>query len=94
MPFIKPFITALRFNATIGDGTGTGATFAIPATAFLDDSGNTVTTFPSSFAYYNLYINGVIQPGNASTISTTSLTIPDGDTLNPAIPVVVEMVVN
>ena len=68
MPIIKPFMTALRFHATIGDGTGAGATFAIPADAFLDDSGNAVTAFPASFAYYNLYINGMIQPGNTSSI--------------------------
>ncbi len=94
MPIIKPFMTALRFHATIGDGTGAGATFAIPADAFLDDSGNAVTAFPASFAYYNLYINGMIQPGNTSTLTTTEITIPDGDILNPLTPVIVEVVVN
>ncbi|OJF17777.1 MAG: hypothetical protein A6D91_09940 [Bacillaceae bacterium G1] len=94
MPFIKPFIASARFYATIGDGTGTGATFAIPATAFVDDEGNAVTAFPTSYAYYNLYINAMLQLSNASTLSASEITIPDGDTLHPATPVVVEIVVN
>ncbi|TRY25244.1 DUF4183 domain-containing protein [Brevibacillus sp. LEMMJ03] len=94
MPIIKPFMTSLRFTSTIGAGTGTGATFAIAATAFNDDAGAAATAFPSSFAFYNLYINGVLQPGNTSTVTTTSITIPDGDAENPATPVIVEFVVN
>ncbi|MDT3416426.1 MULTISPECIES: DUF4183 domain-containing protein [Brevibacillus] len=94
MPIIKPFMTSLRFTSTIGAGTGTGATFAIAATAFNDDTGAAATAFPSSFAFYNLYINGVLQPGNTSTVTTTSITIPDGDAENPATPVIVEFVVN
>ena len=35
MPLVTPFQNSLRFAATIGDGTGTGATFAIAATALL-----------------------------------------------------------
>lgn len=94
MPIIKPFMTSLRFNATIGAGTGTGATFAIAATEFSTDAGTAATAFPSTFAFYNLYINGVLQPGNISTVSTTTITIPDGDAENPATPVLVEFVVN
>lgn len=94
MPIIKPFMTSLRFYSTIGAGTGTGATFAIAATAFNDDEGVAATAFPSTFAYYNLYINGVLQPGNTSTISTTTITIPDGDAENGGTPVIVEFVIN
>jgi len=32
MPIIKPFMASRKFTATIGDGTGTGETFAIAAT--------------------------------------------------------------
>ncbi|WNC14105.1 DUF4183 domain-containing protein [Brevibacillus brevis] len=94
MAIIKPFITSARFNSTIGLGTGTGATFAIAATAFNTDAGTAATAFPSTFAYYNLYVNGVLQPGNTSTITTTAITIPDGDAENGGTPVCVEFVIN
>ncbi|MED4783967.1 DUF4183 domain-containing protein [Brevibacillus choshinensis] len=94
MPIIKPFVTSLRFNSTMGTGTGTGATFAIAATAFDNDAGTAATAFPSSFAYCNLYINGVLQQGSTSTITTTTITIPDGDAENGGTPVTVEFVVN
>ncbi|MFP3392088.1 DUF4183 domain-containing protein [Brevibacillus sp. SIMBA_040] len=94
MPIIKPFITSVRFNSTMGTGTGTGATFAIAATAFNNDAGAAATAFPSTFAYYNLYINGVLQQGNTSTVTTTTITIPDGDAENGGTPVTIEFVVN
>jgi len=94
MPIVKPFMASRKFTATIGDGTGTGATFAIAATTFTDDTGAAATAFPSSFAYYVLYLNGLLQTADVSTLTTTTITIPDGNTLDPATPVVVEVVVN
>lgn len=83
-----------KFTATIGDGTGTGATFAITATSFIDDTGAAATAFPASYAFYVLYLNALVQTADVSTLTTTTITIPDGDTLDPATPVVVEVVVN
>ncbi|MCM3145008.1 DUF4183 domain-containing protein [Brevibacillus sp. MER 51] len=94
MPIVKPYLTSLRFTSTMGAGTGTGATFAIAATAFTTDAGAAATAFPGSFAFYNLYINGVLQAGNTSTITATAITIPDGDVENGGTPIVVEFVVN
>ncbi|MGG1368327.1 DUF4183 domain-containing protein [Priestia megaterium] len=94
MPIIKPFMASRKFTATIGDGTGTGATFAIAATAFLNDAGEAATAFPASFAYYVLYINAQPQTGDTSTITTTTITIPGGDVLDPGTPILVEIVVN
>ncbi|MBN6187627.1 DUF4183 domain-containing protein [Aneurinibacillus sp. BA2021] len=93
MPIVKPFIAGRRFTSTIGAGTGTGATFAIAATAFIDDSGTAATAFPASFAYYNMYINGILQTGDTSTVTTTAITIPGGDVLDPATPIIVEFVI-
>lgn len=78
----------------MGAGTGTGATFAIAATSFTNDAGAAATAFPGSFAFYNLYINGVLQAGNTSTVTTTSITIPDGDAENGGTPLIVEFVIN
>lgn len=92
MPIIKPFMASRKFSATIGDGTGTGATFAIAATTFIDDTGATATAFPASFAYYVLYIN--VKPQTADTATLTTITIPGGDVLDDATPILVEIVVN
>jgi hypothetical protein len=92
MPIIKPFMAARRFSSTAGSGTGVGAAYNILATAFTNDAGVAATAFPIP-TYYNLYINSMIQEGDTSTITTTAITIPDGDTLDPATPIVVEIVV-
>ena len=94
MPIIKPFMASRKFSGTIGAGTGTGATFAIAATTFTNDAGAAATAFPASFAYYVLYINGQIQTADTSTLTTTTITIPGGDALDPLTPVIVEVVVN
>jgi ribose 5-phosphate isomerase len=94
MAIVKPFMASRRFTATAGDGTGVGAAYSIVATAFTTDTGAAATAFPTSPAYYNLYINAQIQTGDTSTATTTAITIPDGDTLDPATPIVVEFVVN
>jgi ribose 5-phosphate isomerase len=93
MAITKPFIAARRFTSTIGAGTGTGATFAIAATAFTTDTGVAATAFPASPAYYNLYINAMLQTADTSTATTTTITIPGGDVLDPATPIIVEFVV-
>ncbi|MFD0772219.1 DUF4183 domain-containing protein [Bacillus sp. CGMCC 1.60114] len=94
MAIIKPYLASKRFNSTIGAGTGTGATFNILATAFTTDAGTAATAFPASFAYYNLYLNGQLQPGDTSTVTTTAITIPGGDALDAGVPVMIEFVVN
>jgi hypothetical protein len=92
MAIIKAFIAARRFSSTAGAGTGVGAAYNILATAFTNDAGTAPTAFPVP-TYYNLYINGMIQEGNTSTITTTAITISGGDVLDPATPIIVEIVV-
>ncbi|WP_429842352.1 DUF4183 domain-containing protein [Brevibacillus sp. FIR094] len=94
MPIIKPYLASLRFTSTMGAGTGTGAAFAIAATSFTTDAGAAATAFPGTFAFYNLYVNGVLQAGNTSSITTTAITIPNGDAENASVSVLVEFVVN
>ncbi len=93
MAIIQPFVASRRFVSTIGAGTGTGATFSIAATAFTNDTGAAATAFPSSFAYYNLYLNGVIQTADTSSVTKAAIAIPGGDALDPATPVTVEFIV-
>ncbi|MEK4841039.1 DUF4183 domain-containing protein [Bacillus sp. FSL L8-0152] len=94
MAIVKPFVAGRKFTGLASSGTGTGATFAIAATAFTNDIG-TNTAFPASYSYYNLYINGVLQTADTSTITVgpSSITIPDGDVLDGATPIIVEFIV-
>jgi hypothetical protein len=92
MAIIKPFVAARRFSATAGDGTGVGAAYNILATATTNDAGAAATAFPIP-TYYNLYINAQIQTADTSTITTTAITIPGGDALDPATPIIIEIVV-
>lgn len=43
MPIVKPFMASRKFTSTLGGGTGTGATFAVTATSFTDDTGAATT---------------------------------------------------
>ncbi|ERH96391.1 hypothetical protein BTCBT_007475 [Bacillus thuringiensis T01-328] len=97
-------INCLSFNhlwhledltSTLGAGTGTGAAFAIAATACLNDAGTTATAFPT-FTYYNLYVNGILQPSVNSSVTTGptgAITIPGGDALDGGIPITIEFIV-
>lgn len=93
MSIVTPYQNSKRFSSTIGAGTGTGATFAIAATAFTNDSGAAATAFPSSYSYYNLYINGIMQTADTSSITTTAITIPGGDVLDTGTPIIVQFIV-
>ncbi|WP_274648703.1 DUF4183 domain-containing protein [Paenibacillus humicola] len=94
MPIVTPYQNSRRFTSTFGAGTGTGATFAIAATAFTDDTGAAATAFPAVFNYYNLYINGLMQTADTSSVTTTAVTIPGGDALDGGTPIVVQFVVS
>ncbi|MCP1122557.1 DUF4183 domain-containing protein [Bacillus sp. 3103sda1] len=94
MPIIKPFFASKRYNSTIGAGTGIGSTFTILATDFKDDTGAAATAFPASFVYYNLYLNGQLQPAINSSVTKTAITIPSGDILDRGVPVMIEFGMN
>ena len=93
MAIITPYLNSRRYSSTIGAGTGTGATFAIAATAFTGDTGAAATAFPSSFSYYNLFINGILQTADTSSVTTTAITIPGGDVLDAGTPIIVQFIV-
>jgi hypothetical protein len=94
MAIVKPFIAARRFTTTAASGTGSGVNWGILATAFTNDVGAPANAFPTAPAYYNLYINAQIQTAYTTTATTTAINIPNGNTLDPATPIVIEFVVN
>ncbi|MGG1553307.1 DUF4183 domain-containing protein [Paenibacillus ferrarius] len=86
---VDPVVT--RFNAVLTAGMITTDT-TIPAAAFLDDNGDAITNLPSppTDGYYNVYVNGVLQEGGLSTLTTASLVLATTDTV-AGTPVVLEV---
>lgn len=86
---VTPDVT--RYYATVIAGNLLTTDTSIPATQFVDDNGNAVTTFPTLDAesYYNVYINSVLQQDGLTTLSNSTLTV-NGALLTVGVPVVVE----
>jgi hypothetical protein len=68
---------------------------AISATLFTDDAGNLITDFsglgPNS--YNNLFINGILQEGNAYSLSPNTLTLNlQGNTVYSGTPITLETI--
>ncbi|MGX5634278.1 DUF4183 domain-containing protein [Bacillus thuringiensis] len=93
MPIVKPFIAGRRFISTAATGTVAGADLTFANTDFTDDTG-AVTTFPASYAFLTLYINGVIQTGDTITgVTTTAATIVGGTVLDGGTPIAIEFTI-
>ncbi|NOU99721.1 DUF4183 domain-containing protein [Paenibacillus planticolens] len=71
---VDPAVT--RFNATLTSGMITTDT-TILAASFFDDNGDPVVALPAppTDGYYNVYVNGVLQEGGLSTLTTASLVL-------------------
>lgn len=58
-------------------------------------TGTGAAAFPT-FTYYNLYVNGILQPSVNSSVTTGptgAITIPGGDALDGGIPITIEFIV-
>lgn len=82
------FFNILATPLAIIDGT------TLAATTFLTDSGTAATAFPVVInGYYNLYINGVLQEGDAYTVSATEITFNTVTaTISAGTPIIIEAV--
>lgn len=71
---VDPAVT--RFNAFITAGMITTDT-TILAASFLDDNGDPIVALPAppTDGYYNVFVNGVLQEGGLSTLTTASLVL-------------------
>lgn len=95
MPIVKPFMAGRRFTTTASTGTAAGADLTFANTDFTDDAGVTTSTFPSSPAVVNLYINGILQTSDTVTgLSTTAVTVVGGAALDGSNPIVLEFIIN
>lgn len=71
--------TIHRYSASIVLGNIIGSTTVVQATSFTNDAGSSVPAnglvVPSTNGYFNLFVNGVLQRGGLSTLTTANLTI-------------------
>ena len=94
MPITKPFMAGRRFSTTASTGTVAGADLTFANTDFTDDAAG-VSTFPSSPAVVNLYINALLQTSDTVTgLSTTAVTIVGGAALDTGTPIIIEFIIN
>jgi hypothetical protein len=70
------------------------APVAIPANLFTDDTGNSITVFPSisTNSYNNLFINGILQEGNAYNVNPIALNFnPQDNIIYAGSPIILEI---
>ncbi|WCK55922.1 DUF4183 domain-containing protein [Aneurinibacillus sp. Ricciae_BoGa-3] len=89
-----PLLASQKFFSRVSSGTVVGNDLVIPAVTFTDDDGNNITAFPSVFHYYNLFINGMIQPNGVVFVSPSQILISGGAVLDSDDPIALEFVVN
>ncbi|MNI11580.1 hypothetical protein D3C73_647290 [compost metagenome] len=72
---VSPSVT--RYNTTITVGMIGATDTTLPAASFVDDNGAAITTLPATptDGYINVYVNGLLQEGGLSTLSTTDLVL-------------------
>lgn len=83
--------TVSRYFAAITAGMITTDT-TIPAASFVDDADAPVVALPALTAddYFNVYINGVLQQGALSTLTTASLVLDTTD-VAVSVPILLEV---
>ncbi|RED58561.1 DUF4183 domain-containing protein [Cohnella lupini] len=86
---VNPVVT--RYFAVITAGMITTDT-TIPAASFVDDADGPVVALPDLTAdgYFNVYINGVLQQGALSTLTTASLVL-DAIDIGVGVPILLEV---
>lgn len=70
-------------------------TLTIPATAFVDDQGDAVTTITLADAdtgYYLLFINGVLQQEGLYSVTANNVVIQDADTIKEDSPITLSVI--
>ncbi|MGG1617942.1 DUF4183 domain-containing protein [Paenibacillus sp. NRS-1782] len=89
---ITPIVN--RYTAPVVLGNILGGVTTIPAQSFTNDSGTSVAAnrliVPTSSGYYNVFINGTLQRGGLTTLSTANLIINTG--LIVGVTVVIEVI--
>lgn len=87
---VNPVVS--RFFAAITAGMIGATDTTIPAASFVDDADDPVVALPALTAddYANVYVNGVLQQGSLSTLSTTDLVLATTE-ISVGVPVLLEI---
>ncbi|MBD2867424.1 DUF4183 domain-containing protein [Paenibacillus arenilitoris] len=86
---VSPVVT--RYYAVLTQGMIGGTETTVPAASFLDDADAPVAALPALTAgnYANVYLNGMLQQGSLSTLTTASLVLDTID-VTAGLPVMIE----
>ncbi|MFD2168683.1 DUF4183 domain-containing protein [Tumebacillus lipolyticus] len=90
---VPPNFKSKKYFSVASSGTVAGADLVLDAADFVDDTGTAITAFPS-FAFYSLYINGMIQQNGVATLTSSTLTILGGAVLDGGDPITVQLGIN
>lgn len=86
-------LTSQSFFAKVSGGIPGGNNLTIPASSFIDDMGNPVVSFPTTYEYTTLYINGMIQQNGVFIITPSSITVINGAHLDSDDPIAIEVII-
>jgi len=87
--------TVLNYFYTLDPAHIDAGTLTIPANAFVDDQGDTVTTITLADAdtgYYLLFINGVLQQEGLYSVTANNVVIQDADTIKEDSPITLSVI--
>lgn len=87
---VTPAVT--RYFSVVTEDMIGATTITMPATSFLDDVEAAITAFPvlAISEYYNVYINGMLQQGSISSLSTDELVLNTVDII-AGVPILLEI---
>lgn len=88
----RSFITSNKYLTRASLGIKFQGDLIVPASVFVDDNGDRITSFVKDFDYYNLYINGMIQLNGVASVSPAQIVIFGGDALDLDNPILIEFV--
>ncbi|MEK4510675.1 DUF4183 domain-containing protein [Paenibacillus anaericanus] len=89
---VTPVVT--RYLAIITAGMISETITTIPAASFTNDTDGAVVTLPllTGEDYFNVYLNGTLQQGGLSTLTTADLVLAAGAAdINAGVPVLLEV---
>ncbi|MGE8205287.1 DUF4183 domain-containing protein [Heyndrickxia sp. NPDC080065] len=85
-------LTSKKYFSKASEGFVHGSDLQISAISFVDDNGLTIKTFPTTFQYFNLFINGMLQENGVGLVTPYELTIKGGFILDKDDPISLEFV--
>jgi hypothetical protein len=90
-PIAYPVLVSNKYFSYAGEGSVVGANLIISSINFTNDNGDSPSVF-SLYSYFNLFINGILQPNGVVILTPTQVLIVGGGLLEPSNPIIIELV--